>query len=321
MLVSIVVPVRDAQEDLRGMLGALAAQAPGAPAFEVIVADDGSATPIPAEVAPPGMDVRVLRLEPRGAYPARNAALDVARGDVVAFTDADCRPVPGWLAAGAAALTRADIVAGAVEIDLGSDPNLWAMLDASLFLDQRAAVREGVAVTANLFARMDDVRAIGGFDAALPGGGDYDLVRRLVAGGGRLVLDEQARVIHPPRATRTALLGKLWAMAEAEGARRERAGEPLRARRPQAWVPAVGRLRWSRRAGLPLAFHGGRPEVVAAHPSLAQHAGGLLPWYTNAAMLRGARAARRAAGPSLPAPLPLTTPGARPPVDAPGLSR
>ena len=98
MLVSIVVPVRDALEDLRGMLGALAAQAPGAPAFEVIVADDGSATPIPAEVAPPGMDVRVLRLEPRGAYPARNAALDVARGDVVAFTDADCRPVPGWLA-------------------------------------------------------------------------------------------------------------------------------------------------------------------------------------------------------------------------------
>ena len=46
---------------------------------------------------------RVLRLEAPGASRARNAGWRAARHSLVAFTDDDCRPQPGWLDALAAA--------------------------------------------------------------------------------------------------------------------------------------------------------------------------------------------------------------------------
>lgn len=60
--------------------------------------------------------VRVLR-RPRGAGPgsARNAGAGAARARVLAFTDADCAPTPGWLAAACNALTQGDIVLGPIE--------------------------------------------------------------------------------------------------------------------------------------------------------------------------------------------------------------
>jgi glycosyltransferase involved in cell wall biosynthesis len=47
--------------------------------------------------------------EPRlGAYAARNAGVRVARGDIIAFTDADCAPGPDWLASIERALSDPD---------------------------------------------------------------------------------------------------------------------------------------------------------------------------------------------------------------------
>src|SRR5207245_7591311 len=47
---------------------------------------------------------------PRGPAAARNAGWRAANGEVIAFTDDDCIPEPGWLLAGIAAL-QDDIVA------------------------------------------------------------------------------------------------------------------------------------------------------------------------------------------------------------------
>ena len=41
--------------------------------------------------------VRVLHEPVRGSYAARNRGLREARGDIIAFTDSDCFPVPTWL--------------------------------------------------------------------------------------------------------------------------------------------------------------------------------------------------------------------------------
>lgn len=43
-----------------------------------------------------------------GSYAARNAGLHVARGDVYAFTDADCIPTPDWLTTGLATFKESD---------------------------------------------------------------------------------------------------------------------------------------------------------------------------------------------------------------------
>ena len=153
-------------------------------------------------------------------------------------------------------------------------------------------------MTANLFVRAEDVRAAGGFrDADLPSGGDYDLVRRI---GGRLVFAADALVRHPPRGTRQAFLSKLHATAVSSGRLAARRGGMPRATRARAWVPAVGRLRHRRAAGLPLAFHNGRREVVATRPGPVRHVTGavmtyaVVPYVVNAGVLRGYRQERRA---------------------------
>ena len=305
--ISVIVPVRNAWDDARGLLAALDAQL-GAPTFEVLLIDDHSSEPRPVDLGLAAGSLRIATPGGFGAYAARNHATTLARGDVLAFTDADCRPVPGWLAAGHAALADAAVVAGDVRITLPDRPSLWAALDAATFLDQRAAVRAGGAVTANLFVRAESVREAGGFhDADLPSGGDRDLVRRI---GGRLVFSAEAQVQHPPRGTRQAFLSKLHATAVSSGRLAARRGGMPRATRARAWVPAVGRLRHRRAAGLPLAFHNGRPEVVATRPGPVRHvtgavvAYGVAPYVVNAGVLRGYREERRALrdGPPVLAP-------------------
>jgi glycosyltransferase involved in cell wall biosynthesis len=91
--VSVVVPVRD-DPRIDDLLASLARQE-GAPGFEVLVGMDGSRrTP----GMPAGLEVHLLGLPARGAYPARNAAARQARADLILFTDSDCIAPPDWVA-------------------------------------------------------------------------------------------------------------------------------------------------------------------------------------------------------------------------------
>jgi glycosyltransferase involved in cell wall biosynthesis len=91
--VSVVVPVRD-DSRVDGLLGSLDAQR-DAPDFEVLVAMDGSRR---EPRVPAALPVRLLRLPRRGPYPARNAAVREAKGEVLLFTDSDCLCPPDWIA-------------------------------------------------------------------------------------------------------------------------------------------------------------------------------------------------------------------------------
>src|SRR5690606_36834631 len=77
-------------------LEALARQGLSRSSFEVLVVDNGSATP-PHETVARYPFCRLLS-EPRpGSYNARNAGCLAAGGVFLAFTVADCRPQPDWL--------------------------------------------------------------------------------------------------------------------------------------------------------------------------------------------------------------------------------
>ncbi|MDU8942186.1 glycosyltransferase family 2 protein [Ovoidimarina sediminis] len=92
---TIIVPSYNRPDALGRCLQALIEQDDGD--FEVVVVDDGSATPLQGVCAPYGPLVRCIRQENAGPAKARNRAVSEARGRFLAFTDDDCRPRPDWL--------------------------------------------------------------------------------------------------------------------------------------------------------------------------------------------------------------------------------
>ncbi|MCA1683168.1 MAG: glycosyltransferase family 2 protein [Actinobacteria bacterium] len=154
--ISVVVPARDAEHLLPGLLDALRAQRLDV-AHEVVVVDNGSRDGTGEVAERSGLCAHVIRRS-RGEGPgeARNAGVAAARGRVIAFTDADCRPLPDWLAAGLGAAEHADIVQGAVwpEPDVRPGP-----FDRTMSVPKD----DGLYATANLFVRREAFRRAGGF--------------------------------------------------------------------------------------------------------------------------------------------------------------
>lgn len=200
-LVTVVVPVRDGAGVLPGCLDALAAQV-GAPPFEVVVVDNGSTDATAAVAAAHPVVDRVVEESRPGSYAARNAGVASAQGEVLAFTDADCRPAPDWLARGVAALDGTDVAGGAVRHLVTDRPTTWERYDRALYLDQQRAVRdEGYAATANLLVRANVFAAVGPFDASLRSSGDLEWGQRASALGIRARYAPDAVVGHVARRT------------------------------------------------------------------------------------------------------------------------
>jgi glycosyltransferase involved in cell wall biosynthesis len=212
--VSVVVPVRDGASWLQACLDGIAAQRE-APTWELIVVDNGSRDGS-ADVAEDHPAVTTVVRESRpGSYAARNAGAAVGLGAVLAFTDADCVPDPGWLGTAIRAMgIGADLVAGAVVPRPNPSPSLWERYDRATYLDQSQYVEWGFAATANLVVRRTVFDAVGPFDASLRSGGDIEFCRRATAGGFRLVYEGGARVVHRPRTT----LAETWRLHRRLGA-------------------------------------------------------------------------------------------------------
>lgn len=96
--VSVIIPMLDAAETLGDCLEALENQDFDRDGFETILVDNGSRDRS-VEIARSYPRVRLLHEHKRGAYAARNRAIQEASGDVLAFLDPDCVPIPSWIEA------------------------------------------------------------------------------------------------------------------------------------------------------------------------------------------------------------------------------
>lgn len=96
--ISVIIPVHDVEDHVEACLDSLRQQSMGD--FEAIVVDDGS-TDQSAEIIRRTIDgdprFHVITQENRGLGAARNAGLELAGGDYIAFLDGDDRYAPGFL--------------------------------------------------------------------------------------------------------------------------------------------------------------------------------------------------------------------------------
>jgi hypothetical protein len=102
---SIVIPVHNDWEPLEQCLGSLAKQT-NCPVFEVIIVDDGSRGAAPESILQwnRSYPLSIVRQPNTGVSSARNRGVQESKGDVLIFTDADCRFQANCLSALAATI-------------------------------------------------------------------------------------------------------------------------------------------------------------------------------------------------------------------------
>ena len=193
-VITVVIPARDAASTLPWVLDGLAAQRIDG-AFEVIVVDDGSSDATASVArASPVVD-KVLASSAAGPASARNLGAAEADAPMLAFLDADCRPDPGWLAAGVAALQTADLVLGETrprpDRECGPyDRTLWVVGRSPLF---EAA---NLFVTRELFERLHGFESWLGPARGKELGEDVLFGWRAVRAGARVGARPDARAHH-----------------------------------------------------------------------------------------------------------------------------
>ena len=293
--VTVVVATYQRPALLAGLLDALADQdlpdrAGGdGPPFEVVVVDNASEPPVPplgSSVGP--APLRLVRLGVnRGPGPARNRGVALARGPVVAFTDDDCLPEPGWLAALVSPLEDPDVVVvqGRTVPPREPAPGPWAR---GVWVDGPSPWFE----TCNIAYRRSAIEAVGGFDEGDPltarAGGqafgeDAVLGDRVLARGGR-------RHFAPDAVVRHRWQDATWGEQVREQLRL--AAFPGLARRS----PTVAAARWRglflsrERAEIDLGLIGVVGTAATRRPWLLLAA---LPWLRRRAVEARSRAGRR----------------------------
>jgi glycosyltransferase involved in cell wall biosynthesis len=198
--VSVIIPVHGDRGGLARTLACLDAQ-DFTGSVEILVVDNGDNPGLAATVAP-YCAVRVLTEGRPGSYAARNRGIAEAHGSVLAFTDADCLPRPGWLSGGVRALTAAgpnSFVGGRIVIDPGPKPTAAALWDTVSGLRQQDYVQDGWAATANVFVHRETLARVGLFAAQLKSTGDREWGTRATAAGVHAVFAEDAVLDHPAR--------------------------------------------------------------------------------------------------------------------------
>jgi len=138
--------------------------------------------------------VRYL-IAPNSAAAKRNAGIRAAGGEVIAFTDDDCRVDPSWLRAGCAALLAQPVagIQGCTVVPEGEGDAAFGHVTRQL--------TEANYQTCNIFYYRADLLAVGGFDEQFSGSfnEDSDLAFSLLESGRQIGIAQDAIVYHPPR--------------------------------------------------------------------------------------------------------------------------
>ncbi|POR45804.1 glycosyl transferase family 2 [Paraburkholderia eburnea] len=259
--IAVVVPTFRRAALLERCLDALCAQDLPTANYEIVVCDDGPDESTreavgrrAAREAPRGLAIRYVPVrDTQGPAGARNAGWRAARAPLIAFTDDDTVPQPGWLRAGLAALERAHAVAGRIVVPLEGAPSDYER-DAS-------GLAQAEFATANAFVRRATLAEVGGFDERFTSAWreDSDLQFALLRAGASLARADDAVVVHPVRPAR-------WGVSLAQQ-RKSRFEALLFRKHPALYRESIA-------AGPPLLYYGVLASVLVLAMALAlRHTG------------------------------------------------
>ena len=167
-LISIIIPHLNQPDALEACLGRLHSQTLEGSAFEIIVVDNGS-TSVPRAVTERYPGTLLLHESKSGPGPARNRGVQAASGDILAFTDSDCRAHPDWLRCALDTLARVPprtILGGDVQIWHEPDTTITAIEAYESVFAYRFKLyieQHGFCGTGNLVLRKPDFEDIGPF--------------------------------------------------------------------------------------------------------------------------------------------------------------
>jgi glycosyltransferase involved in cell wall biosynthesis len=207
LFVSVIIPVFNDAKRLQNCLDALENQTYPRTLYEVIVVDNGSDKDqnIAGVIAQFPQAIALQEMTP-GSYAARNKGISLAKGEVIAFTDADCIPALDWIENGVQNLLsvpNCGLVAGKIEMFFQNPNQLTTveLYESVMVLAQQQEFVEKYqyGATANVFTFKHIIDRVGAFDASLKSSGDMEWGQRVASFGYKQIYAEDTCVAHPAR--------------------------------------------------------------------------------------------------------------------------
>jgi glycosyltransferase involved in cell wall biosynthesis len=187
--VSVIIPIYNGERDLPALIQCLEAQTYPREAVEYLLADNNSndrtSQMLHQAAAATSIDlIPLTEAKIQSSYAARNLGIRQAKGEFLAFTDADCRPQPQWLTELMQPFDRPEIglVAGEI-MGLHGDSLLELYAERVGVLAAKYSLEHPFCPygqTANLSIRKEILAKVGLFRPHLTTGGDADICWRIL---------------------------------------------------------------------------------------------------------------------------------------------
>lgn len=219
--VSVVIPIHNGEVDLPDLISCLRAQTYPVARVEYLLVDNASRDRTAAILQAAAQDAKSQGLtiyyltenQIQSSYAARNAGIRASTGEIIAFTDADCRPQPNWLYALIQPFADPAVgLVGGATVALPGKTLLEKYAERKNILSHNFGLSHpfcSYGATANLAIRRQALEQVGLFRPYLTTGGDVDMCWRIQRQSSwQFYCAEQAIVQHRHRATLQELLNQ-----------------------------------------------------------------------------------------------------------------